>query len=84
MKIINFIYDETRNDATAATDYPEIADYRATAVDGTSRPFNIEINPSTELLETVSDAQAVLNGKNQQILLNTQIHAHSLQHLKPI
>jgi ABC-type sugar transport system, periplasmic component len=63
MKIINFIYDETRNDATAATDYPEIADYRATAVDGTSRPFNIEINPSTELLETVSDAQAVLNGK---------------------
>lgn len=66
MKIINFLYDETRNSPTTATDYPEIAKYRETAVDGSTRPFNIEINPSTELLETVADAKAVLDGQKTE------------------
>ena len=66
MKIINFLYDETRNDAQTIKDYPEIAKYRETAVDGSTRPFNIEINPSTELLETVSDAKAVLDGQKSE------------------
>ena len=52
MKIINFIYDDMRNSPTAATDYPEIAAYHASAVDGSTRPFNIEINPATALLDT--------------------------------
>ena len=66
MKIINFLYDETRNDAQTIKDYPEIAKYRETAVDGSTRPFNIEINPSTELLDTVSDAKAVLDGQKSE------------------
>lgn len=66
MKIINFLYDETRNNPEMIKAYPQIAEYRSTAVDGTARPFNIEINPSTELLETVSDAQAVLDGKKAE------------------
>ncbi|MCJ1987233.1 sugar ABC transporter substrate-binding protein [Pseudolactococcus carnosus] len=66
MKIINFIYDDMRNSPTAATDYPEIAAYHATAVDGSTRPFNIEINPATELLDTVSDAKAVLDGQKTE------------------
>ncbi|MCJ1974471.1 sugar ABC transporter substrate-binding protein [Lactococcus piscium] len=66
MKIINFIYDDMRNSPTAATDYPEIAAYHASAVDGSTRPFNIEINPATELLDTVSDAKAVLDGQKTE------------------
>lgn len=66
MKIINLIYDDMRNSPTAATDYPEIAAYHATAVDGSTRPFNIEINPATELLDTVSDAKAVLDGQKTE------------------
>ena len=66
MKIINLIYDDMRNSPTAATDYPEIAAYHASAVDGSTRPFNIEINPATELLDTVSDAKAVLDGQKTE------------------
>ncbi|MCJ1993565.1 sugar ABC transporter substrate-binding protein [Lactococcus piscium] len=66
MKIINFIYDDMRNSPTAATDYPEIAAYHASAVDGSTRPFNIEINPATELLDIVSDAKAVLDGQKTE------------------
>ena len=66
MKIINFIYVDMRNSPTAATDYPEIAAYHASAVDGSTRPFNIEINPATELLDTVSDAKAVLDGQKTE------------------
>jgi putative aldouronate transport system substrate-binding protein len=55
IKILNLFYDELGNAADLETDYPEIAKYNALGVDGSTRPFNIEVYKSTSTLDDFSD-----------------------------
>ncbi|WP_334073289.1 MULTISPECIES: sugar ABC transporter substrate-binding protein [Paenibacillus] len=55
IKIVNLFYDKLANDKNIATTMPEVAKYQKDAVDGSARPFNIEINSATSLLDDFSD-----------------------------
>jgi putative aldouronate transport system substrate-binding protein len=55
IKILNLFYDELGNAADLETDYPEISKYNALGVDGSTRPFNIEVYKSTSTLDDFSD-----------------------------
>jgi putative aldouronate transport system substrate-binding protein len=63
VKIANLFYDELVNTKTLATDFPEVAKYQADSVDGSTRPFNIEINKYTSLLDDYSDIYKGVNGE---------------------
>ncbi|NYE05719.1 putative aldouronate transport system substrate-binding protein [Bacillus niacini] len=55
IKILNLFYDELGNATDLETDYPEIAKYNELSVDGSTRPFNIEVYKSTSTLDDFSD-----------------------------
>lgn len=63
IKIANLFYDELVNTKTLEADYPEVAKYQADGVDGTTRPFNVEINKYTSLLDDYSDIKKGVNGE---------------------
>ncbi|GMQ63173.1 type 2 periplasmic-binding domain-containing protein [Vallitalea maricola] len=63
IKIANIFYDEFANSKTLATDAPEVSKYHVDAVDGATRPFNIEINKYTSLLDDYSDIRRGVNGE---------------------
>lgn len=63
IKIANLIYDKLVNTPNLAEEYPEVAKYLALGVDGSTRPFNIEINPYTSLLDDYSDIVRCVNGE---------------------
>ena len=63
VKIANIFYDELANSTTLKTDAPEVAQYQEDAVDGSTRPFNIEVNMSTSLLDDFSDIRKGVNGE---------------------
>lgn len=63
MKIINIFYDELANSKTLATDAPEVNEYLTTGVDGSVRPFSIEINPYTSLLDDYYEIRKGVNGE---------------------
>lgn len=63
IKMANILYDEFVNSKTLETDAPEVASYLATAVDGSTRPFNIEVNKYTSLLDDYSDIKKGVNGE---------------------
>lgn len=63
VKIANLFYDEIVNSATLAEEYPEVAQYQADGVDGSVRPFNIEVNAYTSLLDDYSDIEKGVNGE---------------------
>lgn len=63
MKIANIFYDELANSRTIAEDSPEVAKYQELGVDGTARPFNIEVNAYTSLLDDYSDIERGVNGE---------------------
>lgn len=62
IKILNLFYDEIINSNDIKSEYPEIAKYQELGVDGSTRPFNIEVYPSTNLLEEYSELMAAKNG----------------------
>ncbi|AYA76142.1 sugar ABC transporter substrate-binding protein [Bacillus sp. Y1] len=55
LKILNLFYDELANASDLETNYPEIAKYTELGVDGSTRPFNIEVYKSTSTLDDFSD-----------------------------
>lgn len=63
IQIANLFYDELVNSRELLEEYPEVADYVANGVDGSSRPFNIEINSYTSLLDDYANLKECLNGE---------------------
>jgi putative aldouronate transport system substrate-binding protein len=63
IKIANLFYDKLVNTSNLAEEYPEVANYQALGVDGSTRPFNIEINSYTSLLDDYSDIVRCVNGE---------------------
>lgn len=62
IKIANLFYDTLVTSSTIEKDYPEVATYIANGVDGSTRPFNIEVNLYTSLLDDYSDVEKFVNG----------------------
>ena len=63
IQIANLFYDELVNSKELLEEYPEVASYVANGVDGSSRPFNIEVNSYTSLLDDYGDLEKYLNGE---------------------
>lgn len=63
IQIANLFYDELVNSKELLEEYPEVAFYVANGVDGSSRPFNIEVNSYTSLLDDYGDLEKCLNGE---------------------
>lgn len=63
IQIANLFYDELVNSKELLEEYPEVASYVANGVDGSSRPFNIEVNSCTSLLDDYGDLEKCLNGE---------------------
>ena len=63
VKIMNLFYDELVNTPDLANVYPEVAAYQAEGVDNSVRPFNIEVNPYTSLLDDYEDVRNGVEGK---------------------
>ena len=63
IKIANLFYDDLVNDKMLLEKYPEVSDYVLNGVDGSSRPFNIEINSYTSLLDDYSEMVKGINGE---------------------
>lgn len=63
IQIANLFYDELVNSKELLEEYPEAASYVANGVDGSSRPFNIEVNSYTSLLDDYGDLEKCLNGE---------------------
>jgi len=63
VKIVNLFYDSLKNDQKLLEKYPEVAEYVKTGVDGSARPFNIEVNTATSLMDEYSLLKQCLDGK---------------------
>ncbi|MCI5648773.1 MAG: extracellular solute-binding protein [Fusicatenibacter sp.] len=63
IQILNLIYDDMMNSAELLEKYPEVNTYLNTGVDGTARPYNIEVKSNTYLLDEYSQLRAALNGE---------------------
>ena len=63
IQIANLFYDELVNSKELLEEYPEVASYVANGMDGSSRPFNIEVNSYTSLLDDYADLERCLNGE---------------------
>lgn len=63
VKIANLFYDELAHGKNLEETYPEVAAYQAEGVDGSVRPFNIEVNPYTSLLDDYEDIRKGVNGE---------------------
>lgn len=63
VKIANLFYDELVHTARMEETYPEIAAYQAAGVDNSTRPFNIEVNPYTSLLDDYEDVRKGVAGE---------------------
>lgn len=63
IKILNLFYDVMANSKDIEKDMPEVAKYKVADVDGSTRPFNIELNSNTSLLDDYSDMYNAVNGK---------------------
>lgn len=61
IKIANLFYDTLVNSSDLAKQYPEVMQYQAEGVDGSVRPFNIEVNSYTSLLDDYSDIERGVN-----------------------
>lgn len=66
VKIANLFYDELATSKTIEQDYPEVFAYQTDGVDGSTRPFNVEINKYTSLLDDYSD---IKKGVNDEIAI---------------
>ena len=66
IQIANLFYDTLVNDKTLLETYPEVNDYVTNGMDGSARPFNIEINSYTSLLD---DYTEMMKGINNELAL---------------
>lgn len=63
IKIANLFYDVMANSKTLEKDYPEVYKYLKDGVDGSVRPFNIEVNSYTSMLDDYSDIERGVKGE---------------------
>lgn len=63
IKILNLFYDEIINTKDLKTEYPEISKYSELAVDGSTRPFNIEVYNANNVLEEYAYIKSAVDGK---------------------
>ena len=63
IQIANLFYDDLKTSKELLENYPEVAAYVKDGVDGSSRPFNIEVNSYTSLLDDYSELERCLNGE---------------------
>ncbi|MBD5456932.1 MAG: extracellular solute-binding protein [Lachnospiraceae bacterium] len=63
IQIANLFYDDLKTSKDLLKNYPEVADYITNGVDGSSRPFNIEVNSYTSLLDDYGELERCLNGE---------------------
>lgn len=63
VEIANLFYDELANSSSVAQEFPEVAKYMEDGVDGSTRPFNIEVNSYTSLLDDYKDLKQCLDGE---------------------
>ncbi len=63
IQIANLFYDDLKTSKELLEKYPEVADYVTNGVDGSSRPFNIEVNAYTSLLDDYGELERCLNGE---------------------
>lgn len=63
VQIANVFYDELVNTEDLERTYPEVAAYQAIGVDNSARPFNIEVNPYTSLLDDYEDIRRGVAGE---------------------
>lgn len=63
IKIANLFYDDLVNSSELLEKYPDVADYVTNGVDGSSRPFNIEVNSYTSLLDDYANLEQCINGE---------------------
>lgn len=63
IQIANLFYDTLVNDTSLLDKYPEVKDYVTNGVDGSSRPFNIEINSYTSLLDDYTEMMKGINNE---------------------
>ncbi len=63
IQIANLFYDDLKTSKELLEEYPEVADYVTNGVDGSSRPFNIEVNSYTSLLDDYGELERCLNGE---------------------
>lgn len=63
VEIANLFYDELANSTSVAKEFPEVAKYMEDGVDGSTRPFNIEVNSYTSLLDDYKDLKRCMDGE---------------------
>lgn len=63
VEIANLFYDELANSSSVSEEFPEVAKYMEDGVDGSTRPFNIEVNSYTSLLDDYKDLKQCLDGE---------------------
>ncbi len=63
IQILNLIYDDMMTSPELLEKYPEVDSYLKEGVDGTARPYNIEVKSSTYLLEEYAELKAALDGQ---------------------
>lgn len=63
IKIANLFYDLMVNSPDLGEKYPEVMKYQVDGVDGSVRPFNLEVNSYTSLLDDYNDIEKGVNGE---------------------
>ena len=63
IQIMNLFYDKLDFDPSYLEKYPEVAQYKLDGVDGTARPFNIEVTANTALLDDYASVRSALAGE---------------------
>lgn len=63
IQILNLIYDDMMTSPELLEKYPEVDSYLKEGVDGTARPYNIEVKSSTYLLDDYAELKAALDGE---------------------
>lgn len=64
IQILNLIYDDMMTSPELLEKYPEVDSYLKEGVDGTARPYNIEVKSSTYLLNEYKELKAALDGES--------------------
>lgn len=71
IEILNLIYDDMVNSDELLEKYPEVNTYLNTGVDGTARPFNMEVKSNTYLLDEYAQLKAALEGTGKKEDIST-------------
>lgn len=71
MKIVNLLYDDVANSTDLEKEYPEIYNYGKKSVDGTTRPFNVELGNADSALDDAADIADAVDGKIEISALHT-------------